>query len=476
MSIHTRINKMREFKLLIDGVLVPGTSVMAVLNPATGAVIAESPVADEAQLDGAVSAAGRAFRTWAATSWAHRQRLLGSLADALDGRALEFAELLTSEQGKPLRNAKAEVAGSAKRIRELAGLEILEQVREATSASRIMDQVLPLGVVAVITPWNFPLALLVNKLAPALVAGNCVVIKPAPTTPLTTLLLGELCSAIFPAGVVNVIADRNDLGQRMTEHPDIAKVSFTGSTATGRRVMAGAAGSIKRITLELGGNDAALVLEDADAKDAAGKVFAGAMVNSGQVCVAIKRVYVPDSLYEEFNLELTRLADATVVGDGMDPASQLGPVQNRAQFERVNAMIIAASKHGRVLAGGAPLDRPGYFIPPTIVAELDDSSSLVSEEQFGPVLPVLRYGKLDDAIDRINSSPYALGATIWTTDPAWGAEVASRVHAGTVWVNHHMAMRHDVPFRGLKQSGFGAELGMEGLEEFVQHRIVNVRL
>ncbi|MGJ7531441.1 aldehyde dehydrogenase family protein [Variovorax sp. GB1P17] len=467
---------MKDFKLLIDGLLIHGASTMRVINPSTEEVVAESPVADGKQLDMAVAAASRAFRAWDGSGWLHRQKLLGLLADALCERTQEFAELLTAEQGKPLRYAKAEVDVSAKRIRDLASLEINEIVRESSSSSRILDQVFPLGVVAIITPWNFPLALLVNKLAPALVAGNCVVIKPAPTTPLTTLFLGELCHTIFPAGVVNVIADRNDLGACMTNHPGIAKVSFTGSTATGRRVMEAAAGSLKRITLELGGNDAALVLEDADVKEVAAKVYAGAMVNAGQVCVAIKRVYVPDRLHDAFNVELVRLANDTIVGDGMDPASEMGPVQNLAQFERVSALIKEASTSGRVLAGGMPIDRPGYFIPPTIVADLNDSSPLIAEEQFGPVLPVLRYRDVDEAIARINDGPYALGATVWTSDPAVGAKTAGRIQAGTVWVNHHMAMRYDVPFRGLKQSGFGTELGIEGLGEFLQHRIVNVRL
>ena len=464
------------FKLLIGGELVAGAATVPVINPASGEPFAHAPVADVAMVNAAVEAANRAFGQWAASPPAQRKALLEQLAREMDAHAEELAQVLTREQGKPLRFARAEVTRAAQRIRDLLTLELADRVLEQTPSGRIVDQVLPLGVVAAITPWNFPVAMLVNKLAPALLTGNCVIVKPAPSTPLTTLKIGEICQRIFPAGVVSVIADRNDLGQCLSEHPGIAKVSFTGSTLTGRRVMASAAGTLKRITLELGGNDGALVLDDVDVADAARKVFAGAMMNSGQVCLAIKRAYVPERIHDEFCERLRQLADAAVVGDGMDPRTELGPVQNKAQFERVAALIRAAAATGRIIAGGESLDRPGYFIPPTIVADLDEAAPLVAEEQFGPVLPVLRYSALADAIAAMNDSPYALGATVWTSDPARGADVATRLLAGTVWVNHHLDVRHDIPFRGLKQSGFGVELGVEGLNEFVQHRIVNVRL
>jgi acyl-CoA reductase-like NAD-dependent aldehyde dehydrogenase len=465
---------MASCHLLLNGEIVAGSAgAMGVINPASEKVFSEATVADADQLDAAVDAAQRAFASWRKRSWSERRALLVRLADALEQRTELLAELLTREQGKPLRHARNEILGSAKRIRDLASLQLTDRSLVDSPDLTISEHVMPLGVVGIITPWNFPVALLVNKLAPALLAGNTVVVKPAPTTPLTTGIIGELCAGIFPRGVVNVIIDRNDLGQRLTEHPGVAKISFTGSTATGKKVMAAAAGTLKRVTLELGGNDAAIVLDDVHVEEAARKVFAGAMVNSGQVCVAIKRVYVPTLLYRAFCKELTTLAARAVVGDGMDPATELGPVQNRAQFEKVVALADHARKYGRVLFGGSPLQRSGYFMPPTVVCDLDDSSPLVADEQFGPLLPVLPYEDPADALRRANSSPYGLAATIWSRDPARGADLATGVEAGTVWVNHHMAMRYDIPFRGLKQSGLGTELALEGLEEFVQRRVVS---
>jgi acyl-CoA reductase-like NAD-dependent aldehyde dehydrogenase len=264
------------------------------------------------------------------------------------------------------------------------------------------------------------------------------------------------------------------LGGFLTQHPDVAKVAFTGSTATGKKVMASVAGTIKRITLELGGNDAAIVLDDVNVKDVAAKIFQGAMVNSGQVCLAIKRVYVPDSLYEAMCTELVELANATVIGDGLDAATQMGPLQNKAQFEKVKGFLEDARTHGKVIAGGSASERDGYFIPPTIVRDIPDDARLVQEEQFGPVLPVLRYSSIDDAIARANSTDYGLGGTVWGSDLKRAFEVAQRIASGTVWVNKHLELPPDIPFGGAKQSGLGTEMGQEGLEEFTQSKIINM--
>ncbi|MEO0033646.1 MAG: hypothetical protein RIS94_3404, partial [Pseudomonadota bacterium] len=254
---------------------------------------------------------------------------------------------------------------------------------------------------------------------------------------------------------------------------DVAKVAFTGSTVTGRKVMQSAAGSMKRVTLELGGNDAAIVLDDVDPKAIAGRVFEGAMTNAGQICVAIKRVYVPAVLYDEFCDELARLADAAVVDDGTRQGVQVGPVQNRTQFEKVKALLEDARRQGRIVAGGQPLDRSGYFIPPTIVCDLPDSARLVREEQFGPVLPVLRYDDIEDVIVRVNDSEFGLAGTVWGLDFDRALDIAMRINSGTVWVNQHLAIDPTLPFRGAKQSGFGGELGQDGLHEYTQPHIVN---
>jgi acyl-CoA reductase-like NAD-dependent aldehyde dehydrogenase len=462
------------FNLLIGGRLVPGAATFEVINPATEQVLALCPRADLGQLNQAVAAAKAAFPAWSAKPIAERQRLLVQLADALSAESESFARLLTQEQGKPLAGAAGEIGGAIAMIRAFAAMNLESKVLKEGGGTRIVLQRVPLGVVAAITPWNFPLILLMIKLAPALLAGNTVVVKPAPTTPLTTLRIGELCAKIFPAGVVNIITDQNDLGDALTSHPDVAKVAFTGSTATGKKVMASVASSLKRLTLELGGNDAAIVLDDVDPKEIAAKIFGGAMYNTGQVCLAIKRVYVHESMYEAVCAELARLADAAIVGDGLDPATQFGPLQNRTQFDKVQGFIADARTRGTIIAGGTPGKRPGYFIRPTIVRDIADDSRLVREEQFGPVLPVLRYSDLNDAIARANSSEYGLGATVWSSNLQRAYQVALKIDSGTVWVNKHLDLPPDVPFGGAKHSGFGREMGQEGLEEFTQAKIINM--
>src|SRR3984885_9437400 len=463
-----------EYHLLINGQLIPGATTLDVINPATGKLLTRCARADKAQLDAAVAAAKAAFPAWAATPIESRRQALGRIADALEARSAEFARLLTEEQGKPLALAGYEVGGSVAMIRAFVAMDLPLKILRENDSERIVQKRVPLGVVAAITPWNFPLILLMIKVAPALLAGNTIVAKPAPTTPLTTLLFGELCAELLPPGVFNVIVDQNDLGGLLTRHPDVAKVAFTGSTATGKKVMASVAGTIKRLTLELGGNDAAIVLDDVNVKEVARRIYQGAMVNSGQVCLAIKRVYVPDSLYEAMCDELTKLAGATVVGDGLDAATEMGPLQNKLQFEKVKGFLEDAHLHGKVIAGGNALDRPGYFIAPTIVRDIPDDARLVQEEQFGPVLPVLRYSDLEDAIARANGTEYGLGGTVWGTDLTRAYDVAQRVASGTVWVNKHLELPPDIPFGGAKQSGFGTKMGQEGLEEFTQTKIINM--
>ncbi|MEJ0034710.1 MAG: aldehyde dehydrogenase family protein [Gammaproteobacteria bacterium] len=463
-----------SFHLLIGGRLVEGASTFDVIDPATEQPVATCPRADVAQLNLAVASAKAAFPAWSATPIAERRKLILQLADALTVHSEELAKLLTQEQGKPLMGARFEIGGAIGITRVLAGLDLPLKVLKDDATGRIVQQRTPLGVVAAITPWNFPLILLMTKVAPALLAGNTVVAKPAATTPLTTLRLGELCAAIFPAGVVNVIADMNDLGNALTSHPDVAKVAFTGSTATGKKVMASVASTVKRLTLELGGNDAAIVLDDVDPREVAPKVFHAAMVNSGQVCLAAKRVYVPDSLYDAFCAELGKLAEAAVVGNGLDAATQFGPLQNKAQYQKVRGYIEEARQRGKIIAGGTPVSGPGYFIRPTIVRDIPDDTRLVQEEQFGPVLPVLRYSTLDEAITRANSTDFGLGATVWSSNTERAYEVALKIQSGTVWVNKHLDLPPDVPMGGAKQSGFGSEMGVDGLEEFTQAKIINI--
>jgi len=465
---------MKQFKLLIGGKLVEGASTMPVINPAKGESFQNAPRANAAQLNEAVAAAKSAFPSWSATSVDERKQLLRSLAERIQANIAEMSDVLTSEQGKPLAQAQGEVFGASYFIGAFVEMDLAPKVLRENDSARIVEYRVPLGVVAAITPWNYPLLLLIQKMAPALLAGNTLVIKPAPTTPLTTLLLGELCAEVFPAGVVNIITDDNDLGAALTSHPDVSKVSFTGSTGTGRKVLGSVAPSLKRVTLELGGNDAALMLDDIDVKAVAAQIYNLATYNAGQTCIAVKRIYVPDSLYENFCEALAHLASESIVGDGFDAATQIGPLQNKAQFEKVKRLLIDTQAQGRVIAGGKPLDRPGYFIPPTVVCDVADDASIVTEEQFSPILPVLRYSDVNDAISRINNSEFGLGGSVWGKDVERAEQVARRIDSGTVWVNSHMRLDPTIPFGGAKQSGTGVELGQEGLNEYTQLKIVSV--
>jgi acyl-CoA reductase-like NAD-dependent aldehyde dehydrogenase len=465
---------MGPFKLLIDGQLVDGDSTMSVINPANEEVLAQCPRASKAQLDQAVAAAKRAFPAWAARPMDERRAALTAIADAIQGDLQNLARLLTQEQGKPLADAMGEIFGAAAFFRYFASLDLPEKIIEDSDARKVISRRRPLGVVGCIVPWNFPIILMAFKVPAALLSGNTVILKPAATTPLTTLRIAELVKDILPAGVLNVIADANDLGGAITAHPDIRKVSFTGSTETGKKVMAGAAEALKRVTLELGGNDAAIVLEGGDPKELAPKIFAGAFQNSGQVCIAIKRAYVHESIYDAMCDELAKLADAAVMGDGLQQGVTLGPLQNKTQFEKVLGIIESAKADGKVIAGGGRADGKGYFIRPTIVRDITDGARLVDEEQFGPVLPVIKFSEGLDAIARANSSDYGLGGSIWSKDLDKAMDLAGRMDTGTVWINKHAELAPNIPFGGAKLSGIGTELGEEGLSEFTQMHVINM--
>jgi acyl-CoA reductase-like NAD-dependent aldehyde dehydrogenase len=462
-----------EFHLLIGGALVPGATSMPVINPATGAQLCECPRASSAQAGQAVDAAAAAFAGWRECSLAERRKSMSELADAMEAEEAALSRLLTLEQGKPLAEAAWEIQSSIGILRHFSGLDMPYKQIE-NSAERLVEQVhRPLGVVAAIVPWNFPILLMMFKLAPALLTGNTMVIKPAPTTPLTCLRIGELIARLLPPGVVNIVTDQNDLGPVLTRHPGVRKVSFTGSSATGRRVMASAAESLKRVTLELGGNDAAIVLGDVDPAEVAPRIFAAAFMNCGQVCLAIKRLYVHESIYEPMCEQLSIIARSLVVGDGMAPETQMGPLQNLMQYESIKSHLDQLRWEGKVIAGGNPIDRPGYFIEPTIVGRLSDTDRIVVEEQFGPILPVLRFSDPDEAVRRANASDMGLGGSIWSSDTEAAMRLASRMDAGMVWINKHLDIAPHIPFGGAKQSGMGVELGAEGLAEFTQLHVIN---
>lgn len=460
----------RPVRHLIAGELERSDRNFEVLDPATGEPCARCPEASREQLDAAVTAARDAQAAWAARTPQQRREALLGLSAVLRENAGELAALIALEQGKPLAAARGEVERSAMLVEQFTTLEIRPEVLRDDAQGRVEIRYRPLGVVGAITPWNMPLALSVPKIAHALYAGNSIVLKPSPYTPLTMLRLAELSRSLFPAGVLNVLAGGNELGQWMSEHPGIAKISFTGSIPTGRRVMASAAGNLKRLTLELGGNDPAILLPDADVQAIAQRVFDAAFVNCGQVCMAIKRLYVHDSIHDAVCEALATIAGKVRVGDPFDPATQLGPVQNKAQFETVKAILADthARPGARILAGGGTLDRPGYFVQPTIVADVAEGARIVDEEPFGPVLPVIRYKDIGDAVERANAGPYGLGASVWGTDVESAIAVAGRLHAGMVWVNRHMGADPLAPFGGARQSGFGRQYGLKGLQGYME--------
>lgn len=464
-----------SFKLLIDGQLVDGAGALDVINPATGRAFTTAPRADAALAETAIAAAKRAFPAWDALGYAGRSKLVEVFATAIEVRIDEFARLLTQEQGKPLAEATGEMNGTIAALRYFAAQEIKPTILRENDDELIVEQHYPQGVVTAITPWNYPMILLIFKVGPALMAGNSVIAKPAPTTPLTTLLLGEVAADIFPAGVFQTLVDQNDLGALLTTHPDIAHVSFTGSTATGKKVLASTVDTLKRFTLELGGNDAAIVLDDVDIEAFAPRIFEGAMLNAGQVCLATKRVYAPRHMVDALADALGRLADQATIGDGLEQGTTIGPIQNRMQYDKLIGFLEEARALGKVVAGGWPLESDGYFIRPTIVKDLPADARLIREEQFGPILPIIGYDDIDEAIALANDSEFGLGGIIWTSDVARGVEVASRIQTGTIWVNQSLAVPFDIPIGGAKQSGIGIQNGIDGIKDFTQRRVVNAK-
>lgn len=446
----------------------------AVLDPATGEVFDEAPDQRPEELDAVVERAHVAWLGWRADS-AARSRALLAAADAVEAAGADLAQLLTREQGKPLAESYAEIARVAARLRYFAVLD--PGTQRITDGRPVRGEVRwrPLGPVAAIVPWNFPLQLAAAKFAPALAAGNTVVLKPSPFTPLATRLLGSAVSAALPHDVLTIVTGHELLGARLASHPGIRHVTFTGSIPTGRAVAEGAAASLARVTLELGGNDAAILLDDVDVERIAERLFWAAFRNCGQVCMAVKRVYAPARLYSRVVEALAQCAKAVVVGAGLDPGSRLGPVNNAPQLARVERYTALALADGaRAASGGHRLDRPGYFFAPTVLADVPPTSRVVTEEQFGPVLPVLPYGSLDEAVEAANGTGFGLGGSVWGTDLDRAEAVADRLECGTAWINHHAELSLAQPFAGIKESGVGVAGGPWGLygnlRPFVVHR------
>jgi len=457
-----------NFRLVIQGELVAAQDTFDVVNPASNTLLAQAPKATAAQLESAIAAAKRAFPLWAALSWEERSGYVQRYADALEARKEELITLLTLEQGKPRATmATSEVDAAIFWVREVGKRQLPVETIEDTAEHVVEVHHTPLGVVGAITPWNFPVLLGLWKVAPCLITGNTMVLKPSPYTPLTSLFFGEIAVGVLPPGVLNVISGGNELGQLMTEHPDIAKISFTGSTATAKHVVASSASNLKRLTLELGGNDAAIVLADADWEAAVEPLFWAAFGNSGQWCIAVKRLYVHASIHAAFVERFVAFARTMVVGDGMEAGTHLGPIQNKMQYNKLLDLFDDTRRNGYKVPLGGTIDTSlvGNFVPVTIVDNPPESSRVVQEEPFGPILPIIAFDSDDEAVAKANASPYGLAGSVWGARVR-AIAVAKQLETGTVWVNEIHIHGIDIPFGGHKQSGMGVENGHEGLAEY----------
>ena len=461
--------------MTINGKRAEAVSSVQVINPATEDIVGFCPSCEKAQLEAAVESARQAFATWRTTAFGERRKQVLAFAHLIEEHREELARLLVLEQGKPLARAAGEIASAVNHCRAFADMVLDVELLENTAQKRVELHRRPIGVVAAIIPWNYPVLLAMWKIAPALLTGNTVIVKPATSAPLTILRLGELAQEVLPAGVLSVLSGE-EAGPGLVGHHAINKIAFTGSTATGKKIMAAGSANLKRLTLELGGNDAGIVLDDIDLEKAAEELFWAAFSNCGQVCAGLKRLYVPDRLYDKVCEALVRIADKAVVGDGRVPDVQMGPIQNRSQYRRIVDLVDdARSKGGVVISGGEPFEGKGFFYPPTLIRDVTDGVRVVDEEPFGPVLPIVRYSDVPDAIRRANASPYGLGASVWGTNTGRAWEIAAQLEVGSAWVNQHPSMGANIPFGGIKEFGVGVELSKYGLQAYTEMFVLNAK-
>ncbi|MDA3147308.1 aldehyde dehydrogenase family protein [Leucobacter sp. UCMA 4100] len=464
-----------------DGLLAAVTAhegqTQEVRDPATGAVIGHAPVHSVEAVDRAIETAAAAAASWAAISDADRAALLHRAADAVEAHADALVELLSREQGKPLNgpNARFEVGACAVWLRAAADTPHPNHEIINDESGRATMHYRPIGVVAAITPWNWPLMIAIWQIAPSLRMGNTVVQKPSEYTPLSGLALVRILNTVLPEGVLQSVSGGGDLGARLTSSPKVGKIMFTGSTATGKKIIEASAEHVTRLTLELGGNDAGIVLPDVDAKAIAPDLFWGAFINTGQTCAALKRLYVHDSVYDEVVAELVAFARTVPMGVGLEEQNELGPLQNKMQYDIVDRLVQSAIDSGATIeCGGNPeREAPGFFYPTTIVSNIDPHNPLVVEEQFGPALPVVRFSDLDEALVLANELEVGLGASVWSSDREKALDVAARMESGTVWINGHGGLHPMIPFGGAKQSGYGKEFGAEGLKAVAVAQVVS---
>ena len=463
------------YAMIIDGKPVAASSTFAVSNPATHQIVGLAPNGTRADLDKAVAAAERAFDGWSQTPDAERAAACTAIAEKIGAHAEELAALITKEQGKPLNGvgSRFEVGGVQAWADYTASVSLPMKLIQDNNQGRVEMHRKPLGVVGSITPWNWPALIAGWHILPAVRTGNTVVSKPSPYTPLSTLRMVELMNEVLPPGVVNVVScddATNNLGAEMATHSAIRKIVFTGSCATGSKVMMSAAETMKRLTLEMGGNDAGIVLPDVDPQAIAEGLFWSAFINMGQTCAAMKRLYVHADVHNAVCEALVEYTRKIPMGDGMEEKNILGPVANQMQFDKVKRLVDRAKEKGRVLLGGAPAD--GLFFNPTIISGLSNGDPLVDEEQFGPALPIIKYTDVEDAIAQANASENGLGGSVWSADIDRARDIAKRLECGSVWINKHGMVQPNAPFGGVKKSGLGVEFGEEGLQEYTDIQVI----
>lgn len=465
--------------LLAAVVAAPGAGeTREVRDPATDELIGLAPVQGVAEVEAAIDRAAAAQPAWAALSDEERSAYLHRAADAIEAAAEPLAELLSREQGKPLdgANARFELGGCQVWTRAAADTPLPVEVIVDDESGYAEMHYRPLGVVAAISPWNWPMMISIWQIAPSLRMGNTVVIKPAETTSLSVLALVAVMNQVLPEGVLNIVpGPGSTVGDALTRSPKVAKIMFTGSTPTGKRIIEASAPNVTRLTLELGGNDAGIVLPDVDPAAIAEDLFWGAFINTGQTCAALKRLYVHDDVYDAVVEQLAEFAATVPMGVGLEGGNLLGPLQNRAQFDIVDRLVESAKASGaRVVLGGDPdRDAPGNFYPTTLIADIDPHQELVVEEQFGPALPIIRYSDLDEVIALANELEVGLGSSVWSSDRQAALAVANRLQAGTTWINSHGGLHPMIPFGGAKQSGYGREFGVAGLKAVAEPHVIS---
>jgi len=449
-----------------------------VKNPATGEVIGAAPFSSKEEVLSAVAAAKGAQKAWGARPDTERKEIMLQVAQVLTDNTQYLAEWITKEQGKPMAGPGAlfEMQACVGWTQVPASLDLPVEVVFEDDARRDELHRKPVGVVGAITPWNWPLMIAIWQIIPSLRAGNTVVIKPSEYTTIGTLEMVRLMNTVLPAGVLNTISGGGDVGAMLVENEDVDKIMFTGSERTARKIIEASKGNMARLTLECGGNDPAIILPGTEIASKVGDLFWGAFINMGQTCACAKRLYVHEDDYDNVVSVLDGIASQMPMGNGMDEGIVLGPIQNRMQFDKVNELVEDAKSGGAtIIRGGSPMDSKGYFYPITLVGDIDNGARLVDEEQFGPVLPIIKYKTVQEAIDKANDTRTGLGASVWGDDPEVAMNVAGQIESGTVWINQHGAIHPMVPFGGVKDSGYGVEFGVEGLKAVTQPRVISIK-